>query len=132
MENQIPITNDNLIKRGILNFDAQHCFLGCGFDETLSLFFFACDLTYNLWCGILQWLEIKSALHNIQVVHAQHFSGLHVHFLKYKKCFQSYVQLPTIWTIWRAPNDFYSKKKNYRCGFSIFFKLKYIFGVGSR
>jgi hypothetical protein len=27
-------------------------------------FFFACDLTYNVWCGILQWLGIQSALHD--------------------------------------------------------------------
>ncbi|GAU17848.1 hypothetical protein TSUD_329740 [Trifolium subterraneum] len=35
MENRIP-TRDNLFKRGILYIDAQHCVLGCGFDETLS------------------------------------------------------------------------------------------------
>ncbi|GAU10824.1 hypothetical protein TSUD_425310, partial [Trifolium subterraneum] len=42
MENRIP-TRDNLFKRGILNFDAQHCVLGCGFNETLSHLFFTCD-----------------------------------------------------------------------------------------
>ncbi|GAU11113.1 hypothetical protein TSUD_197370 [Trifolium subterraneum] len=42
MENRIP-TRDNLFKRGILNIDAQHCVLGCGFDETLSHLFFTCD-----------------------------------------------------------------------------------------
>ncbi|GAU15805.1 hypothetical protein TSUD_236210 [Trifolium subterraneum] len=73
MENRIP-TSDNLIKRGILNIDAQHCVLG-SFDETLSHLFFTCDKTHKVWCGMLQWLGIQSALHNNQVVHVHQFSG---------------------------------------------------------
>ncbi|GAU19662.1 hypothetical protein TSUD_240100 [Trifolium subterraneum] len=69
MENRIP-TRDNIFKRGILNIDAQHCVLGCGFDETLSHLFFTCDKTHKVWHGMLQWLGIQSALHNNQVVHA--------------------------------------------------------------
>ncbi|MCH86847.1 70 kDa peptidyl-prolyl isomerase, partial [Trifolium medium] len=88
LANRIP-TRDNLFKRGILNIDAQHCVMGCGSDETLSHLFFVCDLSYKVWCDVLQWLGVQSALHNIQVVHAQQFSGLHVRFLKYKNCFSA-------------------------------------------
>jgi hypothetical protein len=103
MENRIP-TRDNLFKRGILNIDAQHCVLGCGFDETLSHLFFTCDKTHKVWHGMLQWLGIQSVLHNNQVVHAHQFSGLQVRFLKYRRCFQV-IWLATIWGIWRARND---------------------------
>ncbi|GAU22483.1 hypothetical protein TSUD_296020 [Trifolium subterraneum] len=58
MENRIP-TRDNLFKRGILNIDAQHCVLGCGFDETLSHLFFTCDKTHKVWCGMLQWSSVE-------------------------------------------------------------------------
>jgi hypothetical protein len=68
------------LKRGNLNIDVQHCICYFGSDETMTHLFFACDLTHKIWYGVLQWLEIQSVLHNNHVVHAHHFSGLHVVF----------------------------------------------------
>jgi hypothetical protein len=82
MENWIPAL-DNLFKMGILNIDAQHCVLGCGSNELLSRLSFACDMAHKVWCGVLHWLEIQSAFHNNQIVHAHHFNGLPVPFFKY-------------------------------------------------
>jgi hypothetical protein len=48
MENWIP-ARDNLFKRGILNFDAQHRVLGCGSNESLSRLFFACAMSHKVW-----------------------------------------------------------------------------------
>ncbi|KAK2413015.1 hypothetical protein P8452_73258 [Trifolium repens] len=87
MENWIP-ARDNLFKRGILNFDAQHRVLGCGSNESLSRLFFACAMSH----------KYKKCFQVCQK--------------KKKKCFQV-VWLATIWIIWKARNGCYSNNKTF-------------------
>ncbi|CAJ2666603.1 unnamed protein product [Trifolium pratense] len=71
LANRIPTRENLLIRRGILNFDAQQCVLGCGLSESLSHLLFFCNLSHKVCCDVLPWLGVQSTLHNNQVIHAQ-------------------------------------------------------------
>jgi len=59
LRNRLP-TTDNLVKRQILQPNAQLCMVGRGMLEDADHLFFSCDLFGKLWYGISHWLRFHT------------------------------------------------------------------------
>ncbi|KAL8493001.1 hypothetical protein ACS0TY_024274 [Phlomoides rotata] len=97
-------TTDNLGRRGI-NFspDEVKCRLCKAQVKSISHVFFTCQFSAQLWNKILNWLGIRSALHEDPTKHWLQF-GLCLGEGTFRKVANT-IWIATVWRIWLTRND---------------------------
>jgi len=102
MHNRLP-TTDNLVKRQILQPNAQLCVGGCGMMEDAKHLFFSCDFFGKLWYGISHWLRYHIVFPEHVSDHLYQFGTLGGFFKRNRSTF-NLIWLSCVWVIWIERN----------------------------
>jgi hypothetical protein len=110
--NRLP-TKDNLLRRGVIQFDAGVNCVWCDrFPESMSHLFLHCTLAHKVWCEIFYWLGVVL----IMPSNIMSLFDCFCHSARNKRTRKAlrFIWHTVVWCLWRARNDviFNDIKKN--------------------
>jgi len=96
-------TKDNLLRRRVIQFDAQMCGGGCGVANTSNHLLFHCNFFGSVWFYIFRWLGVDTIMPFEVVDHFIQFSS--IGGIARTRCSILHViWFATIWEIWKEIN----------------------------
>jgi len=104
-------TKDNLLRRHVINVDAQSCVGECGEMETSPRLFLHGDFFGSVWNFILRWLGINSVMSCDVSSHFNQFSFIGG-AAKSKQYILQAIWFATVWQIWKERNNRVFNDKN--------------------
>ena len=101
--NRLP-TKNNLVRRGVLPFDARFCVAGCGSAETYEHLFLHCCTFGSIWHYIYRWLNLSSVIPFDVGDHFNQFTAAGGP-AKTRQSILQVLWFATTWEIWKERNN---------------------------
>jgi hypothetical protein len=102
LRDRLP-TKANLVTRGIISPDLQHCVTGCGGVETAQHLFLTCSTFGPLWAMVRSWIGFSAADAHSLSDHFLQFTYL-AGSLRQRRSFLQLVWLACVWVVWNERN----------------------------
>jgi len=97
-------TKDNLLRRGVIDYESRVCVAGCNSVESSCHLFLYCNFFGSVWHFIYRWIDISVVIHPYVSDHFNLFSFGGV-IEKRRRSILQIIWFTTVWEIWKERNN---------------------------